>query len=183
MYQIKVKVTDGGKMPTKGSEDAAAYDLYVSKDTEIAYGRQIAPTGLFMEMPRKWSADIRPRSGFSVKGMEVYIRTEYENNEDGAFFVEEKANIDADVMLGLIDSDYRGEVGVMIKCQQLDIYAQWKKYQNKNRVKSNRYILKAGTRVAQFKVNAPTLDYELVQVDELDYTHDRGGGYGHTGTE
>ena len=181
MQQVKIKIADGGRMPAKGSEDAAAYDLYVSKDTEIVYGRQIVPTGLFIELPRKWSADIRPRSGFSVKGIEVIVRTEYADSEC-SFTIEETTNIDADVMLGLLDSDYRNMVGVMVKCQQPMVFAQFKKYQNKYFVKSNKFILKAGTRIAQMKIDSWGEQYELVQVEELDYTHDRGGGYGHSGT-
>lgn len=180
MKKIEIKLIDG-KVPTKGSEYAAAYDIYVPKDTILVSGRQVIPTGFMIALPPYWSADIRPRSGFSVRGMEVYVRTTYTDGMTPPFVVEEKMNIDADVLLGLIDSDYRNEVGVMVINRQKFVTAEAKTYHSYTII-DNEYIIKKDTRIAQMKIDSlGEREYVFEVVDELDKTIDRGGGYGHTG--
>lgn len=179
MKTIKIKLS-GGQIPKKGSEHAAAYDLYVPEDTTLAFGRQVVPLGFSMQMPLDWSADIRPRSGFSAKGMEVLVRTTYSDAES-SFTREEVMRIDADVLLGLVDGDYRNECGVIINNRQRLITAHQKKYHNYTICK-NEFILLKGTRIAQMKVDSKGEEFNFEQVEDLDYSNDRGGGFGHTGT-
>ena len=179
MKKVKIQLIDG-MMPTKGSEYAAAYDIYVPKDTPLTYGRQVIPAGFCMELPIRWSADIRPRSGFSCKGMEVLVKTKYTDGMTEPFIAEEKVRIDADVLLGLIDCDYFDEVGVIIVCRQPIVFAKRAEYSSYT-VMGNEYVLTMGTRIAQMKIDSWGEDYELEEVKEIDKTIDRGGGFGHSG--
>jgi dUTP pyrophosphatase len=145
--KIKIKLlTATAQVPRKATEGAAAYDVYVPTDVVIRpYRREIVPLGFSVELPKGYCAYIDPRSGYSAKGME------------GA----DERRHDADVIHGLIDADYRGEVGVIIRNNGLG------------------FTLKQGTRIAQMLIRKvePT-DFELT--DSLSDT-DRGtGGFGHT---
>ena len=66
---IKV-VLCGGIMPKQSVEFSAGYDLYAPFDTVIQRGRQAVPIGVKIDLPRGIYGHIRPRSGFSAKGME-----------------------------------------------------------------------------------------------------------------
>lgn len=156
MIEVKIKLK-GGIMPKKATKGAAAFDLYVPEDVEVKGGRQIVNMGFCMEIPHGYAATIQPRSGFSAKGIEVKVRT-----EDGGW---SDYRLDSDVKRGLIDEDYRGNVGVILMTREY-IHAST--------------ILKKGTRIAQMQiVEVPQV--ELIEVEELSDT-DRGeGGFGHTG--
>lgn len=100
---MKIKlVSEGAKMPSKADCGAAGFDLYVPKDTVINPGRNIIPLDFSMELEHGYEATIRPRSGFSAKGMECV--------QDG-----QTVRADIDVLLGTIDETYRGIVGVIVK--------------------------------------------------------------------
>jgi deoxyuridine 5'-triphosphate nucleotidohydrolase len=158
MEQIKIKL-NGGIMPKRGSEYAAAYDLCVPVDTELHVGRQVIDMRFQIELPKGYAATIQPRSGFSCKGMEVICKMgDYESKE----------RIDADVVRGLIDEDYRGSVGVIVKVAKLNPVVKT--------------YLESGTRIAQMQI-VKVPETEFVAVGELDMTKNRGGGYGHTGSK
>ncbi len=161
MKQVKIKL-EGGFMPTKGSNYAAAYDLYCPQDIDLKAGRQVVDLLFCLELPPQLAATVQPRSGFSCKGMEV----EY-HLEDGTVVPDYR--LDADVVRGLIDEDFRNHCGVIVKVhQKIGV--------------NERAVLKKGTRFAQLQiVNVP--ETYLFEVNELDYSKDRGGGYGHTGTK
>ena len=152
-------------MPKKATKGAAAFDLYVPEDVALKNGRQIIDMKFSLELPHGYAATIQPRSGFSAKGLEatkVFI--------DGSFSADAESGVrvDGDVIRGLVDEDYRGSVGVIVKAS----------------VKGHPYekmVIKKGTRIAQMQiVEVPQV--ELIEVDELSDT-DRGeGGFGHTGT-
>lgn len=161
MKEVKIKL-NGGIMPKKATDGSAAYDLYVPEDVTFTRGmRKVIDLKFSMEIPRGYAATIQPRSGFSAKGMEVEVFNIYPFDDE----VTEEKRIDADVIRGLIDSDYRGSVGVIIKINEMYDEIRFKK----------------GTRIAQMQiVEVPQV--ELIEVDELSDT-DRGeGGFGHTGT-
>ena len=148
MYIKIKKVRDGFTLMKKSTETAVAYDLVLPDETFIHHGREIVPLGFKMEIEPGYEAKIEPRSGFSSKGILDLggIRR------------------DADVLVGKIDPDYRGEVGVMIKSNE-----------------TAEFVLPAGTRIAQltiYKVETP--DFEFV--DELSETVRGEGGFGSTGT-
>lgn len=88
--QIRVTLSPGAVMPTRGSEGAAGYDLYALEDTTINCFQFIpVNTGVSIEIPAGHYGRVAPRSGLSVKhGVMV-----------GA---------------GVIDSDYRGEIKVAL---------------------------------------------------------------------
>jgi dUTP pyrophosphatase len=74
-------------LPVRGSELAAGYDLYAAEDVRIRPGhRAVVSTGIAIELPPGWMAEIRPRSGNSKKCF--------------------------DVAFGTVDADYRGDIGV-----------------------------------------------------------------------
>ena len=156
MEKIKIKL-EGGFMPTKSSEFSAAYDLYCPQDVTVSYGRQVIDLAFRMELPHGKAALVQPRSGFSSNGIEVLRSTD---GKEAELF-----RLDADVLLGLVDEDYRGRVGVILKVN----------------VKSKAtFVIPQGTRLAQMRiVDVPDVEFDVVA--ELDMFHDRGGGFGHSG--
>ena len=151
--EVKIKL-NGGIMPKKATAGAAAYDLYVPEDVEIKGGRQVISLGFSMELPHGYAATIQPRSGFSAKGMAIDV-------------CGYATTIDADVIRGLIDEDYRGNVGVIINTRDRIHYPP---------------VIRQGTRIAQMQiVEVPQVD--LVEVDALSETSRGEGGFGHTGTK
>lgn len=154
--EIKL-LSPNAKMPSKGSKQAAGYDLYVPKDTIINPGRNIIPIDIAIALFPGYEAQIRPRSGFSAKGFEGYVITDNGHEETPTRF-------DCDVLLGTVDSDYRGNIGVIV---------------NSHETKS--FIVTADTRIAQMVI-ANHWSGELITVNELDNTERGEGGYNSTGT-
>lgn len=164
MEQTKIKL-NGGIMPTKGSKFAAAYDLYVPDDVELKYGRQVIDLKFSIELPHGCAAIIQPRSGFTCKGMSVQsIIRHWWFMLLGIFSKERR--VDADVLVGLVDEDYRDNVGALVKSNHLPIF--------------RKAIITKGTRIAQMRI-VQVPDTELMEVKELDMTKNRGGGYGSSG--
>lgn len=118
MIAVKIKrLNQEAIMPVKGSDGAAAFDLKLPFTTKIRYGNQVIPTGLAAEMPPFIRMDCRSRSGYASKGLIVA-------DENG-----ERVRIKADVELGLIDSDYRGEIGIILKVKDWRVkWLFWKRY-------------------------------------------------------
>lgn len=106
MEMIGIKrLSEDALIPMKATDGAACFDLYVPKDTPIHKGRNIVPLDIAIELPRGTYAEIRPRSGFSAKGMEDVTG----------------CRRDADVLHGCIDDDYRGNIGVIIRSEDFFI--------------------------------------------------------------
>lgn len=165
MKTVKIKL-NGGIMPQKATAGAAAFDLYVPEDIELVGWRQVVGLKFSLELPNGYAATIQPRSGFSAKGIEVEEQFE---RPDGSISIS-MVRVDGDVVRGLIDADYRGEVGVILHFACL--------YTNNEVL---RYTIKRGTRIAQMQI-IKVPDVELVEVEELSET-DRGeGGFGSTGS-
>jgi len=79
-------------VPRKAHPDDAAWDLRSRGDLELPPGTStLVPTGLFLELPSGWEAQVRPRSGLALKH-----------------------NIMLTNSPGTIDAGYRGEVGVIV---------------------------------------------------------------------
>ncbi len=160
--KVKVKL-NGGMMPKKSDDGAAAYDLYAPGNIELKYGRQVIDLGFAMELPHNYAANIQARSGFSVKGFEVTLVPRW---VFVPFLSTHTERVDADAILGLVDENYRGNVGVIVRsCFWSPFY---------------RAFITKGTRIAQMRISAVP-ETELVEADELDMSNDRGGGFGHTG--
>lgn len=153
---MKVKLlSEGAKVPTRAEEGAAGYDLYVPTDFEVKPGRSVIPLDIQIELESGTEAQIRPRSGFSLKGMEGYLPEDMETPK----------RFDVDVLLGTVDESYRGIVGVIIKSYE-----------------SEPFIIKAGTKIAQMVIEHYCSDsFEIVS--ELSETKRGENGFGHTGTK
>ena len=137
--QVKIKVLEGGKMPTKGTEGAAAYDCYAREDKIIGNRPCIIPLGFKIEIPKGYHAELYPRSSI---GLKTSLRM---------------AN-----SVGVIDSDYRGEVGFIGEGKDIA------------------WLVAKGERIAQMIIKKDE-DVELVEVDELSDTERGVGGFGSTG--
>lgn len=91
MKQVKInKLNNSAIVPTRGSIKAAGYDLYAIESYVLKPGeRKLFKTGLSMEIPSGLYGRIAPRSGLAFKN-------------------------GIDVLAGVIDEDYRGEIGVIL---------------------------------------------------------------------
>jgi dUTP pyrophosphatase len=131
-------------LPSRGSPGSAGFDLRAAVDGEVVLRpgeRLLVPTGLVLEIPPGWEGQVRPRSGLALRhGIGVVNAP------------------------GTIDSDYRGEVGVILI-----------------NLGEAPFGLKRGDRIAQLVI-ARVETVELEEVDALE-SSDRGdGGFGSTGT-
>ncbi|MBD5381998.1 hypothetical protein [Clavibacter sp.] len=157
------------QLPTRATEGSAVYDLYVPKDTVVKRGRNVIPLGFCVELDPHTAAEVHPRSGYSSKGMEGYeiiSKTQRAENgccglvEVGQYANLEKTRMNADVIFGLIDEDYRGECGVIINNHECE------------------FLLKKGDRIAQMLI-VPVFSESMEIVDELSPSN-RKGGFGST---
>lgn len=92
--EIKCKMAEDAQdlLPQKAHSDDAAFDLKSRVDMSIAPGKSaLVPTGLSLELPVGYEAQVRPRSGLALKFAVTVLNTP-----------------------GTIDAGYRGEVGVIL---------------------------------------------------------------------
>ncbi len=91
--KIKISMHEGcaDLFPAKAHSDDAAYDLRSRTDMELPVGKSVlVPTGVYIELPPDFEAQIRPRSGLALKH-----------------------NLTLTNSPGTIDAGYRGEIGVI----------------------------------------------------------------------
>lgn len=137
-------------MPKKATKGSAAYDVYTPESKIVRRGRQIIPLDFALEIPHGYEAKIEPRSGFSSKGME------------GLNLENELNRFNCDVIQGKIDSDYRGNVGVIVNNQDVE------------------FIIPRKTRIAQLTIyKVEEVEFKVTQ--ELNESERGTGGYGSTG--
>ena len=118
-------------------------DLRANLDSPIVLpplGRALIPTGLFMAIPAGYEAQVRPRSGLALKKGITLLNTP-----------------------GTIDSDYRGELGVILV-----------------NLSNEPFTVNDGERIAQLVVARHEV-VEWASVEVLDETERGEGGFGHTG--
>ena len=146
MKKILIKYLNESKdlyRPEKATKGSAGFDLLASinKPLVIEAGKSLlVPCGFSLQMPHHFEAQVRPRSGLALKNSLTVLNTP-----------------------GTIDSDYRGEICViLINHGQMSF-------------KINR-----GMRIAQI-IFKETPEVNLVEVDELDNTKRGSGGFGSTG--
>lgn len=160
---VKIKkLSEKAIMPEKKTAGAAAYDVFIPRETVINPGRNVVRLDLAIELPEGYEAKIEARSGFSARGMaglwEYYDVTHDVTN------LQYSTEIDADVIPGKIDCDYRGNIGVIIYSRMKDPFT-----------------LLAKLRIAQMTIyKVESADFELC--DELSETDRAEGGFGSTGT-
>ena len=148
-------------IPRKSTPGSAGYDLYAPKDVMVPVGRSVIPLGLAIELPYGYEASIQSRSGHASKGFEIIIPgiTRAYNN-DRPYSI----RCDISVLTGVVDSDYRDEIAVIVN----------------NRDGLTRTIIK-GQKIAQMIIRKVE-DADWEEVDELTPT-DRKGGFGSTGNK
>ena len=144
MASIPVKILrEGALLPTYGSPEAAGADLYACLEAPVTIesGKTaFIPTGIAMEVPKGCAGLIYARSGLACKrGLAPANK------------------------VGVVDSDYRGEIMVGL--------------QNSG---SADYTVHSGERIAQMMIT-PVVQAEVNLVEELDDTQRGAGGFGSTG--
>ena len=143
---LKVKLLDpDAVMPTRGTADSAGYDLYALEDAEIENQTSVmVHTGIAVEIPQGYVGLLFARSGLATK---KHLRPSN--------------------CVGVIDSDYRGEVMVSL-------------YNDCYHTLTGSQSISKGDRIAQL-VLLPYIAPRMVEVEELSST-DRGEhGFGSTG--
>ena len=161
------KLREEAIMPSRVTDGSAGYDALIPCDYAPVKGRQIIPLGFAIAMPKTLALDSRTRSGYAAKGILCY------DNQGNEY------RMDADVILGLIDSDYRNEVGIILNVHDAFAYPTKETIENTGsdwNMHINGVHFKRGQALAQFKFCVvPETEFE--EVDELDET-DRIGGFG-----
>ena len=130
-------------LPRYASEGAAGLDLRAALPERLVLApgeRALVPTGLRIAVPTGYEAQVRPRSGLAL--------------HHGVLLPNAP---------GTIDSDYRGEIAVILM-----------------NAGHEPFLVKRGDRIAQLVV-APVVQAQLVEVATLDATARGAGGFGHTG--
>ena len=141
ILQINVKkLSENATIPTQGTSFAAGYDLYAAEDAVVVCGtRKLIKTNISMEITPGYYGRIAPRSGLAYKN-------------------------GIDVLAGVIDSDYRGDIGVILYNTDANID----------------FYVKKADRIAQIIFEACYF-VTLNNVDNLDNTLRQAGGFGSTG--
>lgn len=145
MPDIQVKIINKSlhPLPSYATPGSAGMDLMAYIETTITLQpleRRLIPTGLFMELPLGYEAQVRPRSGLAVKHGITCLNTP-----------------------GTIDSDYRGEIKVIL----INLSAE-------------PHTIQPGDRIAQMVINkVEQIGWELVNA--IAETERNQGGFGHTG--
>lgn len=142
---LVVKVVNNSKhpLPEYSTVNSAGLDLRANIDKDILLKplqRVLVPTGLFIELPVGYEAQIRPRSGMALKHGISVLNTP-----------------------GTIDSDYRGEVGIILV-----------------NLSNEDFIIVDGERICQMVINKHE-HIKWSEVDVLESTDRGSGGFGHTG--
>jgi len=143
IYVKRLKRDDSVPMPQYMTPGASGMDLfaYLEKEVTLEPGeRKMIPTGIAVAIPEGFEGQVRPRSGLAIqKGIGIV---------NGP---------------GTIDSDYRGEINVLLI-----------------NFGKEPFTIRNGERIAQMVIS-PVLRATLEEVDELPVTQRQGGGFGHTG--
>lgn len=138
---VPIVLETGAHVPGYATHGSAGMDVCALEAATLAPGeRRLVRTGLRIAVPPGYEAQMRPRSGLALRHGIGMVNTP-----------------------GTIDSDYRGEVGVI-----LINYGQ------------ETFIINAGDRIAQMVV-APVARVAWTVCDHLDDTPRGGGGFGSTG--
>ena len=146
MENILIKYLNESKdlyRPEKATKGSAGFDLLASiiNPLEIEAGKSLlVPCGFSLQMPNNFEAQVRPRSGLALKNSITVLNTP-----------------------GTIDSDYRGEICVILI--------------NHGQIP---FKISRGMRIAQI-IFKETPEVNLVEVDELDNTKRGSSGFGSTG--
>ncbi|NGX61323.1 MAG: Deoxyuridine 5'-triphosphate nucleotidohydrolase [Chlamydiae bacterium] len=136
-------VSDLDDLPEYASEEAAGADVraHLSEPFLLEPGSStLVPTGLYFAIPKGYEIQVRPRSGLALRNQITVLNTP-----------------------GTVDSDYRGELKVILINHG-----------------TAPFKIEPGMRIAQLVV-APVVQVKYVKVEELTETLRGSGGFGHTG--
>lgn len=144
---VKIEVINKGRqpLPAYATAQSAGMDLRANIPESITLQpleRRLIPTGLYIALPEGYEAQVRPRSGLALKHGITVLNSP-----------------------GTIDSDYRGELMVLLI-----------------NLSKNPFTVNDGERIAQLVI-ARHEQAVLTAVEVLDKTERGAGGYGHTGVE
>ncbi|HEU4634355.1 MAG TPA: dUTP diphosphatase [Flavisolibacter sp.] len=140
---VKIVNTSTNPLPHYATEGAAGLDLRANLEASVTLQpleRRLIPTGLYIELPGGYEAQVRPRSGLAVKQGLTCLNSP-----------------------GTVDSDYRGEIKILLI-----------------NLSGDTQIIKHGDRIAQLVVQkVETISWQ--QVEALTQTMRSEGGFGSTG--
>lgn len=144
---VKIEVINKGRqpLPAYATAQSAGMDLRANIPESITIQpleRRLIPTGLYIALPEGYEAQVRPRSGLALKHGITVLNSP-----------------------GTIDSDYRGELMVLLI-----------------NLSQNPFTVNDGERIAQLVI-ARHEQAVLTAVEVLDETERGTGGYGHTGVK
>ena len=144
MFKVQIKKLDPkAKIPEYKTEGASGVDIMALLENKITLDpgeSKIIPTGLSIAIPDDLEIQIRPRSGLAAKSNVSVLNTP-----------------------GTIDSDYRGEIKIILINHG-----------------NEKFDVKNGDRIAQM-VLMPVLKFKFEEVSKLDDTIRGSGGFGSTG--
>jgi len=145
MQHIAINIVNksNNELPAYATAGSAGMDIRANLDEPLLLQpleRKLIPTGLFIELPHGFEAQIRPRSGLAIKQGITCLNSP-----------------------GTVDSDYRGEIKVILI-----------------NLSNESQLVQHGDRIAQMVINAVVVaNLNLVAI--LNDTHRGDGGFGHTG--
>lgn len=132
-------------LPSYSTDGSSGMDLRAAVENAVVikpFETVLIPTNLSVEIPEGYEGQVRPRSGLAAKNFVTILNTP-----------------------GTIDSDYRGEIKVILT----------------NFGKED-FVVHRGDRIAQLVI-AKVEKVEIVEVNELNSTKRNDGGFGHTGVK
>ena len=142
--EVRIKRLNNGAglpLPSYESTGAAGMDICAAEGVTIRSGRRaLIATGFAFAIPEGYEVQVRPRSGLAIKHGITVLNTP-----------------------GTIDSDYRGEVKIILA-----------------NFGEEDFMLDRGDRIAQIVV-APVVQAAITEVEDLDDTARGAGGFGSTG--
>lgn len=147
MPSIKIKIinTSSNELPEYSTTGSAGMDIRAKLDSAKflkPFERVLIPTGLFIELPQGYEAQIRPRSGLAIKNGITCLNSP-----------------------GTIDSDYRGEIKIILI-----------------NLSDQEQIIRNGDRIAQMVIQTVE-QITWTEVNQIAETMRNDGGFGHTGNQ
>lgn len=143
--EIKIINKSSNPLPAYTTAGSSGMDLRANLDkptTLQPFERGLIPTGLFIELPEGYEAQIRPRSGLAIKQGITCLNTP-----------------------GTIDSDYRGEIKIILI-----------------NLSQEEQVIQHGDRIAQMVFQRVEKGI-WIETEQLELTSRNAGGFGHTGKE
>jgi dUTP pyrophosphatase len=143
--KVRIRAKDKELLPVYATQGAAGADIKANVSAPVtipAHSCVLIPTGLFLEIPIGYEVQIRPRSGLALKNQVTVLNSP-----------------------GTIDSDYRGELQVILM-----------NHSNCD------FVVEPGMRIAQMVI-ASCIQAQFELTETLSSSERGAGGFGHTGTK